>query len=137
MRAGFAGGSTTGTGFASLMGCIRGCRPGSVAPTVGGCYIVVINPAGVTVRPVFMLGAVQITVFGGSTAMGTGFGVSALGTGIAAEGMIAPSGISVTFQLLTTAITLSIIAVHIAVLVGIHRFCTAVLTVTAGSTFSV
>ena len=104
---------------------------------MGSGYIVIINPAGVTVRPVFMLGAVQITVFGGSTAMGTGFGVSALGTGIAAEGMIAPSGISVTFQLLTTAITLGIIAVHIAVLVGIHRFCTAVLTVTAGSTFSV
>ena len=104
---------------------------------MGSGYIVVINPAGVAVRPVFVLGAVQIAVFGGSTAMGTGFGVSALGTGIAAEGMIAPSGISVTFQLLTTAITLGIIAVHIAVLVGIHRFCTAVLTVTAGSTFSV
>ena len=137
MGAGFAGGSTAGTGLASLMGCIRGCRPGSVAPAMGGSHIVIINPTGVAVCPVFMLGAVQITVFGGSTAMGTGFGVSALGTGIAAEGMIAPSGISVTFQLLTTAITLGIIAVHIAVLVGIHRFCTAVLTVTTSSTLAI
>ena len=137
MGASFTGGSTTGTGLASLMGCVRGCRPGSVAPAMGSGYIVIINPAGVTVRPVFMLGAVQITVFGGSTAMGTGFGVSALGTGIAAEGMIAPSGIPVTFQLLTTAITLGIIAVHIAVLIGIHRFCTAVLAIPTSSTLTI
>ena len=69
--------------------------------------------------------------------MGAGFGVTALGTGIAAEGMIAPSGIPVTFQLLTTAITLGIIAVHIAVLIGIHRFCTAVLAIPTSSTLTI
>ena len=104
---------------------------------MGSGYIVIINPAGVTVRPVFMLGAVQITVFGGSTAMGTGFGVSALGTGIAAEGVIAPSGIPVAFQLLSTSVTGSVVAVHIAVFIGIHRPRAAVFTVTTGSTFSV
>jgi len=89
------------------------------------------------VGPVFVLGAVQIAVFGRSAAVGAGFGVAALGTGIAAEGVIAPSGIPVAFQLLTTAITLGIITVHIAVFVGIHRFCTAVLTVTTSSTLAI
>ena len=137
MGACFTGRCTAGTGLAALMGCIRGCRPGSVAPAMGSGYIVVINTAGVAVGPVFVLGTAQITVFGGSTAVGAGLGISTLRTGITAEGVIAPSGIPVAFQFLTTAITLGIIAVHIAVLVGIHRFCTAVLTVTAGSTFSV
>ena len=117
--------------------CIGDCRPGSIAPTMGSGYIVVINTAGVAVGPVFVLGAVQIAVFGRSAAVGAGFGVAALGTGIAAEGVIAPSRISVAFQLLTTAITLGIIAVHIAVLIGIHRFCTAVLTVTTSSTLAI
>ena len=137
MGAGFAGGSTAGTGLASLMGCIRGCRPGSVAPAMGGSHIVIINPTGVAVCPVFVLGAVQITVFGGSTAMGTGFGVSALGTGIAAEGVIAPSGISVSVQLASAAITLCVIAVHIGVFIGVNCFCVAVFAVSAGCTFSV
>lgn len=51
--------------------------------------------------------------------------------------MVRPSGIPVTFYLLTTAITIRIIAVHIGVLVGVYGFGTAVLTVTAGRTLAV
>ena len=69
--------------------------------------------------------------------MGAGFGVAALGTGITTEGVIAPSGISVSFQLLSASVTGSVVAVHIAVFIGIHRPRAAMFTVTAGSTFSV
>ena len=55
---------------------------------MGGGYIVIINTAGITVGPVFVLGTTQITVFCGGTAVGAGLGVSALGTGVAAEGMV-------------------------------------------------
>ena len=87
--------------------------------------------------PVFVLGAVQIAIFGRSAAVGAGFGVTALGTGIAAEGVIAPSGIPVAFQLLSASVTGSVVAVHIAIFIGIHRPRAAVFTVTTGSTFSV
>ena len=104
---------------------------------MGGGYIVVINAAGVAVGPVFVLGTAQIAVFCGCTAVGAGLGISTLRTGITAEGVIAPSGIPVAFQFLTTAIAFGVITVHIAVFVGIHRFRVAVLTVTAGSTFAI
>ncbi len=138
MGTGFAGGSTAGTGLASFMECVRGCRPGSVAPAVGGGYIVVINPAGVAVGPVFVLGAVQIAVFGRSAAVGAGFGVAALRTAISAENMIRPTGISPAFQFFATAVTLGVIAVHITVFIGINRFRAAVCTfllIATGSTF--
>ena len=51
--------------------------------------------------------------------MGTGFCISALRTGVSAEGMIAPSGITVSVQFASASITRCIIAVHIPVFVGI------------------
>lgn len=71
------------------------------------------------------------------TGMGTRFGVSAFGTCVAAEGMVRPSGISNTLYLLTTAIAVCVVAVHIRVFVGIYRFCTAVFAVTTVGTLAV
>jgi len=65
-----------------------------------------------------------ICVSGIAVGMGTGFGKSALRTGIAAVNMVTPPGISVPIQLLTAGITGGIIAVHIPVFVGVYRFCT-------------
>ena len=58
--------------------------------------------------------------------MGTGFCVSALGAGISAENMVAPSGIAPSLQFLTAGIALGVIAVHIAVFIGIDSFAAAV-----------
>ena len=69
--------------------------------------------------------------------MRTGFGISALSAGIAAEGVIAPSGIAVAFQLLTASVAGCIVAVHVTVFVGIYRFGSAVLAITASCTFTV
>ena len=67
---------------------IRGGRPRTIAPTMGGGYIVIIDAAGITVGPVLVLGTIQITVFCRCTGVGTRFGVSAFGTCVAAEGMV-------------------------------------------------
>ena len=85
----------------------------------------------------FMLRSAVIGVHGSAVGMGTGFGVLALGTGIAAEGVIAPSGISVSVQLASAAITRCVITVHIPVFVGVNGLCITVFAVSAGCTFSV
>jgi hypothetical protein len=104
---------------------------------MGGGYIVIINTAGITVCPVFMLATGKITVLCRCTGMRTGFGISALRTGIAAEGVIAPPGIPVAFHFFPASVTGCVVAVHIAVFIGIYRFCAAVLAVITGSTFPV
>ena len=71
-----------------------------------------------------MLRTAVICISGIAVCMRTGFGKSALGTGISAENMVTPPGISVPIQFLTAGITGGIIAVHIAVFIGVDRFCT-------------
>ena len=85
----------------------------------------------------FMLRTAVIGVHGSAVGMGTGFGVLALGTGIAAEGVIAPSGISVSIQLASASIARCVITVHIGIFVGVNSLCIAVFAVSAGCTFSV
>ena len=58
--------------------------------------------------------------------MRAGFCVSALGAGISAENMVAPSGIAPSLQFLAAGITLGIIAVHISVFVGVDGLAAAV-----------
>ena len=87
--------------------------------------------------PVFVLRAVQIAVFCSCAAMGTRFGIAALGTAISREGVIAPSGIAIAFQFCAAAIALGVVAVHIAVFISIYGFRAAVLTVAAGRTLAV
>lgn len=70
--------------------------------------------------------------------MGTGFCVSALGAGISAENVIVPTGIAPALQFLAAGIALGVIAVHIAVFVGIDGLRTGVgafFLIPAGSTF--
>ena len=98
---------------------------------------IVADPAVTAFGCYFMLRSAVIGVHGSAVGMGTGFGVLALRTGIAAEGVIAPSGISVSIQLASAAITLCVIAVHIPVFVRVDSLCVAVFTVSAGCTFSV
>ena len=105
---------------------------------MGGGYIVIINPTGVAVGPVFVLGTGQIAVLCGGTAVRACFGVSALGTAISAKNMIRPARISPSLQFLAAAVALGIIAVHITVFIGINRFRAAVcafLLIATGSTF--
>ena len=85
----------------------------------------------------FMLRTAVIGVHGSAVGMGTGFCISALGTGIAAERVIAPSGITITIQFTSAAITRCIKAVHIPVFIRVDSLCVAVFAVSAGCTFSV
>ena len=95
------------------------------------------DPAVTTLRCHFMLRTAVIGVHGSAVGMGTGFCISALGTGIAAEGVIAPSGITIPIQLASAAITRCVITVHIGVFIGINSLDIAVFAVSAGCTFSV
>ena len=68
--------------------------------------------------------------------MGTGFCISALGTGVAAERVIAPSGITISVQFASAAIARCVITVHIGIFIGIDSFGVAVFAVSAGGAFS-
>ena len=85
----------------------------------------------------FMLRSAVIGVHGSAVGMGTGFGVLALGTGIAAEGVIAPSGISVSVQLASAAITRCVITVHIGIFIGINSLGIAVFAIPTGCTLPI
>ena len=70
--------------------------------------------------------------------MGTGFCVSALRAGISAENVVTPTGIAPSLQFLTAGIALGVIAVHIAVFIGIDSFAAAMGTfflIPAGGAF--
>ena len=95
---------------------------GDPAITAFGCY--------------FVLRSAVIGVHGSAVGMGTGFGVLALRTGIAAEGVIAPSGVTIAIQLASAAIARCIITVHIGIFIGVNCFCITVFAVSAGCTFS-
>ena len=81
---------------------------GDPAVTAFGCY--------------FVLGTTVIGVNRSAVIMGTGFCETAVFTGIAVENVVIPSGIAPAFQLLAAGFALCIVAVHIAVFVGVDGF---------------
>ena len=85
----------------------------------------------------FMLRTAVIGVHGSAVGMGTGFCISALGTGIAAEGVIAPSGITIPIQLASAAITRCVITVHIGIFIGINSLGIAVFAIPTGCTLPI
>ena len=69
--------------------------------------------------------------------MRAGFGVSAFRAAVSGEGMVFPIGITPSFKRLSASVAICVIAVHIAVFVSVHLLGIAVLTKSAGSTFTI
>ena len=90
-----------------------GCRVvGDSAVTAFGCC--------------FMLRTAVIRINCSAVIVGTGFCETTVFAGISVENMVIPSGIAPAFQLLAAGFALGVIAVHIAVFVGIDGLRTGV-----------
>ena len=70
----------------------------------------------------FMLGTAVIGVNRSAVIVGTGLCETAVFAGIAVENMVIPSGVTPSLQFFAAGFALGIIAVHIAVFIGIDRF---------------
>ena len=90
-----------------------------------GCGIVS-DPTVTAFGCYFVLGTAVISVYCSAVIMGTGFCETAIFTGVAVENVVIPSGIAPSLQLFSAGFALGIIAVHIAVFVGVDGLCTGV-----------